>query len=254
MRKNRARVRIDGHDGRAAEQSTVVHALTQALADGRDDTDGRGLIVDDTDGHLVGDDAGDGLDGGVAGNGDHVEADRADTGHGLKLLERESACLDGGDHARIFGDGDEGTRKTANAGAGHNAALLDGVVQHCEGTCGAGATAGAHANDLENAGNGVAYGGGGGKGKVHDALFHAQAAGSFAAHELSGARDLKGGLLDLLGNFHHRGGVGKLLQGGGHDAGAGDADVDNGICLAATVHGTCHKGRVLDHVGKADEL
>ena len=28
MRKNRARVRIDGHDGRAAEQSAVVHALT----------------------------------------------------------------------------------------------------------------------------------------------------------------------------------------------------------------------------------
>ena len=63
------------------------------------------LLLMTPDGHLVGDDAGDGLDGGVAGNGDHIEADRADAGHGLKLLEREGTCLDGGDHARIFGNG-----------------------------------------------------------------------------------------------------------------------------------------------------
>ena len=49
--------------------------------------DGGRLGVDDADRALVGDDAGDRLGGRVAGDGDHVEADRAHAGHRLELLD-----------------------------------------------------------------------------------------------------------------------------------------------------------------------
>lgn len=78
--------------------------------------------------------------------------------------------------------------------------------------------------------------------------------GGLAAHELAGTGDFKGSLLNLLGDFHHRCGIGQLLQGCGHNAGARDAHVDDGVGLATAVDGTRHKRGVLDHVGKADKL
>lgn len=78
--------------------------------------------------------------------------------------------------------------------------------------------------------------------------------GGLAAHELAGAGDLKGGLLNLLGDFHHRCGIGQRLQGCGHNAGARDANVDDGVGLATAVDSARHKRGVLDHIGEADEL
>ena len=112
----------------------------------------------------------------------------------------------------------------------------------------------ADADDLEDARHGVADGGGGGEGQVDDALLDVQTACRLAAHELAGAGDLEGGLLDALGDLHHVGRLGELGEGGGHDAGAGDADVDDGVRLARAVDGARHERRVLDHVGEADEL
>ena len=100
-----AGVGVHRHDGRTAEQAAVLDAVAHALADGGNHADGRGLVVDDADGHLVGDDAGDGLDRGVAGDGDHVQANGAHAGHGLELLERKRTGLDGGDHAGVLGRG-----------------------------------------------------------------------------------------------------------------------------------------------------
>ena len=102
MGKHGAGVGVHRHDGRTAEQAAVLDAVTHALADGGNHADGRGLVVDDADGHLVGDDAGDGLDRGVAGDGDHVQANGAHAGHGLELLERKRAGFDGGDHAGVL--------------------------------------------------------------------------------------------------------------------------------------------------------
>ena len=64
-----AGVGVHRHDGRTAEQTAVLNAVAHALADSGNHAHGRGLIVDDADGHLVGDNAGDGLDRGVAGDG-----------------------------------------------------------------------------------------------------------------------------------------------------------------------------------------
>ena len=72
MGKHGAGVGVHRHDGCTAKQAAVLDAVAHALADSRNHADGRGLVVDDADGHLVGDDAGDGLDRGVAGDGDHV--------------------------------------------------------------------------------------------------------------------------------------------------------------------------------------
>ena len=100
--KHGAGVGVNRHDGRTAKQATVLDAVAHALADGRNHADGRGLVVDDADGHLVGDDAGDGLDRGVTGDGDHVQADGAHAGHGLELLEGKGACLGCGSCRRLL--------------------------------------------------------------------------------------------------------------------------------------------------------
>lgn len=95
---------------------------------------------------------------------------------------------------------------------------------------------------------------GGSQRQVDNALLDTQAMGGLAAHELAGTGNLKGGLLNLLGDFHHRCGIGQRLQGCGHNAGARNAYVDDGVGLATAVDGARHKRGVLDHVGKADKL
>ena len=128
------------------------------------------------------------------------------------------------------------------------------TLEHGERTGRAGATAGAHADDLEDARDGVADGRRGSQRQVDNAFLDTQTMGGLAAHELAGAGDLKGGLLNLLGDLHHRCGIGQRLQGCGHNAGARDAYVDDGVGLATAVDGARHKRGVLDHVGKADKL
>jgi Zn-dependent protease len=76
----------DFHDGRGAEQAAEINHVARLRPRHGDQPHGRRLVVHHADGHLVGDDGGDGFRGGVAGNGDHVEADRADARHGLELL------------------------------------------------------------------------------------------------------------------------------------------------------------------------
>ena len=72
----------------AAEDGAVASTFA---GDGNDPHGGR-LVVDHADGDLVGDQGGEGRGIGLAGNGDHIQADRADGGHGLELGECEIAA------------------------------------------------------------------------------------------------------------------------------------------------------------------
>ena len=148
MREHAPGEGVDGHDGRAAEEAAELEHVAHAVTDGGNETDGGGLRVDHADGHLVGDDARDCLHGGVSRDGDHVEADRADRGHGFELLDGERAVHGGADHAGVLRDGDERAREAAHRRARHDAALLDAVVEKGERAGGAGAAALSHADDL----------------------------------------------------------------------------------------------------------
>jgi len=78
---------VDRHDGGGAEEAAEVDQVADLFAGGGDDADGCCFAVDDADGGFVGDDGGNGLPWGVAGNGDHIEADGTDAGHRFKLFD-----------------------------------------------------------------------------------------------------------------------------------------------------------------------
>ena len=60
--------RIDRHDGRIAQKAAEFHLIAHAFSDHGDQSDGRCLLVDHADGHLIGDDSGDGRSLCVAGD------------------------------------------------------------------------------------------------------------------------------------------------------------------------------------------
>ena len=65
---------------------------------------------------------------------------------------------------------------------------------------------------------------------------------------------LNDGRLDRLGDRREVGVLGKRAHDGAHDAGAGDAHVDDHVGLADAVYGAGHERVVLDHVAEDDEL
>ena len=99
--------------GASPRSPPKTHPVAYRLAHRGDEPHRGGLVVDHADGALVGDDAGDRLGGRVARQRDHVEADGADRGHRLELLQRERAGLGGADHALVLPDGDERARQAA---------------------------------------------------------------------------------------------------------------------------------------------
>ena len=73
------------------------------------------------------------VSGGVAGNGDHIQTDGADSGHCFQLFKRQGAaswlrrsCR------RPRDDRNERAGKAADVGGSHYAALLNCVVEHRE--------------------------------------------------------------------------------------------------------------------------
>ncbi len=114
-------------------------------------------MVDHADGDLVGDERGEGLGVGVAGDGDHVEADRADGGHRFELRQGEVAAGDGVGQGLVFADCDEGAGEAADAGTGEGAALLDGVVEQGQRGGRAGGTESLDAHRLEDLAHGIAH-------------------------------------------------------------------------------------------------
>ena len=158
------------------------------------------------------------------------------------------------DHAVVLADGDESARQAADVVGGHDAALLDGVVEQGETGGGAAAAAGLKAHLLEDVGHTVAHGGGGGQRQVDDAGGYAQLFGGEVCHQLAHAGDLEGGALHQLGHLIDGGILGQPGQRGADRAGAGDADVDLAVGLTGAVEGTRHKGIVLGRVAEDHQL
>ena len=76
--KHRARKLVDRHDGRGSKEATKLQDVSLVIADSWDNADRRGLGVDDTNGHLICDDARNGLHGRIARNCNHIQANGAD--------------------------------------------------------------------------------------------------------------------------------------------------------------------------------
>ena len=244
---------MDSHHGGGAQQAAELHHIAHNLTGGGDDADGSGLGVHHADGGLVCDDGREGLGGGVTGDSDHIQAHGAHAGHGFQLVQLESAHLGGGDHALVLTDGDEGTGQTTYVVGGHNAALLDGVVQQSQSGSGAVGAADLQAHFLQNAGHGIAHSGSGSQGQVHDAEGNTQTLGGLLGHQLTHTGDAEGGLFDGLGH-HVKGLAGDLLQGVVDHAGAGDAHAHHGLGFTHTVEGAGHEGVVLHGVGEDHQL
>ena len=100
---NRGAEPADGHNGGVAQQAAEVQHVTSLVADGGNHADGGGLAVHHADGGLIRNQAADDLGARVAGDDHHVDADRADGRHGLKLFQRQAAAVGGVDHAVILG-------------------------------------------------------------------------------------------------------------------------------------------------------
>ena len=243
---------IDRHDRRFAEQSSEHGCLALFFAPDGDDAHGGGLGVDDADRDLVRDDRGDDLFGHVAGDRDHVESDRADGGHRLEFFDGEDALACGGDHACVFGDGDERAGQSSDVAACHDAALFDGVVEHSERGCGA---ARAHALQpylFEDMRDRVADRRGRGERQVDDAAADAEAFSGFCGDQLPYAGDLERGLFDDLGDLCEV--ALDLFERDFDDSGTGDADVDDAVVFARAEERARHEGVVLDGVGEHDQL
>ena len=76
--KHGARKLVDRHDWCGTKEAAELQDVSLVVADSRDNADRRGLGVDDTNGHLICDDACDGLYGRIARNCNHVQANGAD--------------------------------------------------------------------------------------------------------------------------------------------------------------------------------
>ena len=106
---------VDGKDGSLAKEAAEDGAVASTLAGDGNDSHGGRLVVDHADGDLVGDQGGKSFGIGIARNGDHIQADRADGGHGLELGEREVAGLDRASQRGILADGHERTGEPTDA-------------------------------------------------------------------------------------------------------------------------------------------
>jgi len=125
--KNVALRGVYRHHRGSSQQAAEFGPVAGFFSGDGDNPHSGGFVVDHADGHFVGDDGGEGGGGGVAGKGYHVETDGADRGHRFEFVQAERAFFDGGNHALIFGDGDEGAGKAADMSRCHNAALLHHV-------------------------------------------------------------------------------------------------------------------------------
>ena len=167
----------------------------------------------------------------VAGDGDHVEAHRADAVMASSFSMVRAPCLGRLDHALVLAHRDEGAGEAADEGRGHEPALLDRVVQEHEGRGGAGRAAALQPDLLEDGGHAVADRRGRGERQVHDAEGDVQAPRRLAGHQLADAGDLEGGPLDGLGDGVQVAPL-DLFQRALDHAGPADPDVDDGLRLA----------------------
>ena len=128
-----AAVGVDRHDRRVSQKSSEFDSVPDSLSDHGDQTDRRRLLVDHTDGHLIGYYAGYRRILSVARNGDHVKTDRTHAGHSLEFLKRQASGVDGVYHSLILAHRDESSAQAAHIRGRHNPALFDLIVQKSKG-------------------------------------------------------------------------------------------------------------------------
>ena len=75
--KHGARKLVDRHNGRGSKETAKLQDVALVVTDSWDNTDRRGLGVDDANSHLICDDARNGFHGGIARNSNHVQANGA---------------------------------------------------------------------------------------------------------------------------------------------------------------------------------
>ncbi len=97
----------DFHDGHGAEQTAEIDYVAGFRAGYGYESRGGRLVVDNADGHFVGDDRGDRLGRRVARYGDHVEPDRTDGGHRFELFQHQMPFPDRLGQGGILTDGNE---------------------------------------------------------------------------------------------------------------------------------------------------
>lgn len=154
------------HNGGFAQQAAEGDFLPHPFAGHWDKTCRRGFVVDNADGHFIGNEGGNGRGGGVAGDGDHIQPYGADAGHGFQFFYIEIARAGGSLDAGIFGNGDEGAGEAADGGGGEGAAFFDGVIEHGQNGRAARSADTGEPEALENLADGIADGGGGSEGEV----------------------------------------------------------------------------------------
>ena len=244
---------VHRNDRRIAHQAAEVGHLPYAFAFNRNHTHSCGLLIDHADRGFIGDDAGNGGCGGVSRNGDHVEADGAHAGHGLKLFDLQAAIGCRVDHVLVFGDRDERAGQAAHVGGRHNAALLHLVVEHGERRGSAWCANLFEADLLKHFADGVAYGRGRRERKVDDAEWNAKATGCLLCHQLADARDLERGALDGFAQELEILALGRI-QCAGDDTRTGNADINHRVAFGHAMEAACHERVVVRHVAEGHEL
>ena len=95
---------------KAAEFDRIAHIFARY----RDDTDGRRLVVNHTDGSFIGNECRNSRSRRAAGNGNHIQTDGADAGHSFQFFQAQAAPAYGFQHAFIFTDRNECTRQATD--------------------------------------------------------------------------------------------------------------------------------------------
>ena len=187
------------------------------------------------------------------GDGDHIKPDRADAGHGFKLIDAEHPVLHGRDHARIPGHGDKRTGQAADMARGHDAAFFDRVVEERKGGGRAVRAAFFKTHYLQYLSNAVADRGSGSKERSTTPKGTPRRREASLRNKLAHARYLEGGLF-LSSPPRRQSSALALLECVGDDAGAGHTDVYDRLRFADTVERPRHKWVILNGVREHDEL
>ena len=124
-----------------------------------------------TQGHFIGDDGRDGIGIHRAGNGDHVQSDRADASHGLEFFQTEGAFAHRLGQNRILHHWNKGAAQATHGLTGKDATLLHRIIEQGKDSRGTGGSNGIDPEDLKNLPDAVADSGCGGERQINDAEF-----------------------------------------------------------------------------------
>lgn len=248
-----AGIGIDMDDGSFSKKPSEDDHLSLLLSIGWDEPCGRRLVVDHAKSHFIGDDAGDRLFADISWNGNHVKADGADACHGFQLFQRHGMAFDSFNHLMIFADRDEGTGKSAYAGACHDATLLDLVVEKSQGTGGTRSAGHLKTHLFQDFTDGITDGWRGSQGQVDDAKGYAKSLACFVCYQLTGTGDLEGDLLHFFAEGSKVLAM-DLPQCLFDDTRSADSDIEHTIALTDAMEGSGHERIVVRGVAEDDKF